>query len=85
MQAAASAAEAEAARRALALERTRVRAPAAGVVMVRNAVPGMAAGAMQDAKPLIELYDPARLQVRADMPLADAGRVVAGDRAEVTA
>ena len=85
MQAAAGAAEAEAAMRALALERTRVRAPAAGVVMVRNAVPGMAAGAMQDAKPLIELYDPARLQVRADMPLADAGRVVAGDRAEVTA
>ena len=85
MQAAAGAAEAEAAMRALALERTRVRAPAAGVVMVRNAVPGMAAGAMQDAKPLIELYDPAQLQVRADMPLADAGRVVAGDRAEVTA
>ena len=84
MQAAAGAAEAEAAMRALALERTRVRAPAAGVVMVRNAVPGMAAGAMQDAKPLIELYDPAQLQVRADMPLADAGRVVAGDRAEVT-
>lgn len=84
MAAAASVAEAERAMRALALERTAVRAPAAGVVMARLAVPGMVAGSMQDGKPLIELYDPASLQVRADVPLADAGRVAVGDRAEIT-
>jgi RND family efflux transporter MFP subunit len=77
------AAEAEAAMRALAVDRTKVRAPVAGVVMARFAVPGMPAGGMQDAKPLVELYDPASLQVRADVPLADAGRIAAGDRAEI--
>lgn len=84
MRAAAGAAESETAMRALAVERTRVRAPVAGVVMARNAVPGMPAGGMQDATPLVVLYDPAELQVRADVPLADAGRIAIGDRAEVT-
>lgn len=51
--------------------------------MARLAAPGMPAGGMRDGKPLIELYDPAQLQVRADVPLADAGRVAIGDRAEV--
>ena len=83
MRAATEAAEAERAMRALALERTRIRAPIDGVVMVRGAVPGMAAGSMGDGKPLFELYDPSRLQVRADVPLADAGRIAAGDRAEI--
>jgi membrane fusion protein (multidrug efflux system) len=84
MRAAAGAAESETAMRALAVERTKVRAPVAGVVMARNAVPGMPAGGMQDAAPLVVLYDPAELQVRADVPLADAGRIAVGDRAEVT-
>ena len=84
LRAAASAAAAQRDLRALALERTKVRAPMAGVVMARLAVPGMPAGAMRDGKPLIELYDPAQLQVRADVPLADAGRVAIGDRAEVS-
>lgn len=84
MRAAAGAAESELAMRALAAERTKVRAPVAGVVMARNAVPGMPAGGMQDANPLVVLYDPAHLQVRADVPLADAGRIADGDRAEVT-
>jgi membrane fusion protein (multidrug efflux system) len=83
MRSAVQAAEAEAAMRALAVDRTKVRAPVAGVVMARFAVPGMPAGGMQDAKPLVELYDPASLQVRADVPLADAGRIAAGDRAEI--
>ena len=83
MAAAAAGATAERDMKALALERTKVRAPAAGVVMARLAVPGMPAGSMQDGKPLVELYDPASLQVRADVPLADAGRIAVGDRAEI--
>jgi multidrug efflux pump subunit AcrA (membrane-fusion protein) len=84
MRAAEEGADAERAMRALILERTKVRAPIAGVVMARLAVPGMIGGGMQDGKPLIELYDPSQLQVRADVPLADAGRIAIGDRAEVT-
>lgn len=84
MRAAEDGATAELAMRVLILERTKVRAPIAGVVMQRLAVPGMIGGGMQDGKPLIELYDPSQLQVRADVPLADAGRVAIGDRAEVT-
>ena len=83
MRASAQAAEAELAMRQLALDRTTIRAPVGGVVMARAAVPGMPAGSMADAKPLFELYDPASLQVRADVPLADAGRVSPGDRAEI--
>lgn len=83
MDAAVHAAEAERAMKALALERTQVRAPIAGVVMARLATPGMAAGGMQDAKPIVELYDPAQLQVRADVPLADAGLIAIGNRAEI--
>ena len=84
MRAAEEGADAERAMRALILERPKVRAPIAGVVMARLAVPGMIGGGMQDGKPLIELYDPSQLQVRADVPLADAGRIAIGDRAEVT-
>lgn len=83
LKAADDAARAQRDLRALMLERTRVRAPVAGVVMARLAAPGMPAGGMRDGKPLIELYDPAQLQVRADVPLADAGRVAIGDRAEI--
>jgi RND family efflux transporter MFP subunit len=83
MAAAEQAADADRRMKELALARTQVRAPAAGVVMARLAVPGMSAGAMQDGKPLVELYDPAELQVRADVPLADAGRLAPGMRAEI--
>jgi len=82
MAASIAAGEAERDMTALALERTTVRAPAAGTVMVRNAVPGMPVG-MADGEALVELYDPRALQVRADVPLADAGRVSVGDRAEL--
>lgn len=83
MKAAVEAADAERALRALTLERTKVRAPVTGVVLARSAVPGMVAGSMQDGKPLIEIYNPKELQVRADVPFTDAGRIMAGDRAEV--
>ena len=76
------AAEAERAMKALTLARTEVRAPAAGVVMARLATPGAMAVA-QDGKPLVELYDPASLQVRVDVPLADAGSIAPGQPAEI--
>lgn len=82
MVAAAVGAAAELDLRRLQLARTVVRAPSAGVVMARLAVPGMMVGA-GDGKPIVELYDPAQLQVRADVPLADAGRIAIGDRAEI--
>ncbi len=83
MEASVRAAHAERDMKALVLERTKVRAPSDGVVMARLVSPGMAAGAMQDGKPLIELYDPASQQVRVDIPLADAGLVAIGQPAEI--
>lgn len=83
MEAAVSAAEAERDLKALMLERTKVRAPRDGVVMARLASPGMPAGSMTDGKPLLELYDPSQLQVRADVPLADAGFIAVGQTAEI--
>jgi len=83
MTAAEQAADAERLMKELSLARTQVRAPIAGVVLARLAVPGMAAGSMQDGKALVELYDPTQLQVRADVALADAGRIAIGDRAEI--
>jgi RND family efflux transporter MFP subunit len=82
MEAAASATAAQVDLRKLQLDRSVVRAPSAGVVMARLAVPGMMVGA-GDGKPIVELYDPKQLQVRADVPLADAGRIAIGDRAEI--
>ncbi len=83
MDAGTAAATAERDMKALILERTQVRAPSEGVVMTRLVSPGMTAGSMQDGKPLIELYNPAHMQVRADVPLADAGLVAIGQLAEI--
>lgn len=85
---------------ALRLERMEIRAPASGVVMARLAAPGtrlMPGGGdmgLGDELPrgdspraggyAVRLYDPSRLQVRADVPLADAGRLSVGQAAEVT-
>jgi HlyD family secretion protein len=85
-RAAAAEAEAAEAEARLRLHRMDVRAPAAGVVQRRTATPG--------AKLLLDmddplsataaiLYDPARLQVRADVPLADAAKVGVGQTAEI--
>jgi RND family efflux transporter MFP subunit len=82
MDAGVKAAAADRRMKALALERTVVRAPASGTVMSRRVVPGTAVG-MADEMPLAELFDPSSLQVRADVPLADIGAVGVGDRAEV--
>lgn len=82
MDAGVKAAAAERRMKELLLDRTVVRAPASGTVMSRRVAPGTAVG-MSDEMPLAELFDPASLQVRADVPLADIGAVGVGDRAEV--
>jgi HlyD family secretion protein len=67
----------------LRLERMTVRAPTAGRVLALVARPGtrlvgLAGGTYQDASTVVALYDPARLQVRADVRLEDVPRVVPG-------
>jgi RND family efflux transporter MFP subunit len=68
---------------ALALERTLVRAPSAGLVMARLAAPGSFVGMDAETAGVVQLFDPRSLQVRTDVPLADAGRLAPGQRAEV--
>jgi RND family efflux transporter MFP subunit len=72
---------------ALRLSRTEVRSPADGIVMARLIEPGskLMAG-MDDPRSAmaVRLYDPRHLQVRVDVPLADAAKVGVGTRAEVS-
>lgn len=71
---------------ALALERTRVRSPIDGVVQARLKVPGDKVVLMMDdphSAHVLHLYDPSRLQVRVDVPLADAAHVSVGQACEV--
>jgi HlyD family secretion protein len=71
----------------LRLERMAVRAPAAGIVMSRLAVPGsklMLEGDNKFSANAVHLYDPDQLQVRVDVPLADAAKVGIDQPAEVT-
>lgn len=70
----------------LRVQRTQVRSPVAGIVMARLIEPGakLMAG-MDDPKSAyaVRLYDPAKLQVRVDVPLADAAKVGVGQAATV--
>lgn len=71
----------------LALSRTQVTSPAAGVVLLRLVEPGQRV--MLDANDpfagvVVRLYDPAKLQIRVDIPLADAAKVHIGDAVEVS-
>jgi RND family efflux transporter MFP subunit len=71
---------------ALRLERMDVRSPAAGVVMKRLSEPGAKKMlAMDDfhSAHVLHLYDPQRLQVRVDVPLADAAGLGVGLGAEI--
>jgi len=74
----------------LSLSRTTVRSPVSGVVLTRSVVPGslvslsMNSTSEQPALGLVSVYDPARLQVRAEVPLADFGKIGVGTLAEVT-
>lgn len=58
-----------------------VRAPASGVIMRVMATPGAFVG--PEAEPLLSLYDPRRLRVRIDVPLASVGSIREGQEVEV--
>ncbi len=79
-------AEAKRAEAELRLERMQVRSPADGVVMQRLAIPGakllMAMDSPHSAH-VVHLYDPKHLQVRVDVPLAEAAKVGVGQAAQV--
>jgi RND family efflux transporter MFP subunit len=83
-QAALSLAETSLAQAELSVARTEVRAPADGVVLRRLVSPGARLTA-EGERPLhvVHLYDPKKLQVRVEVPLADAALVGVGQRAEV--
>ncbi len=70
----------------LAYTRTRITAPADGRVLALKAAPGqkkMIAMDDPDSATIAVLYDPARLQVRVDVPLADAAGLGVGQRAKI--
>ena len=70
----------------LALSRTRIYAPISGRILRLHAAPGqkkMLADDAAESSTLAILYDPARLQVRVDVPLADAAGLQVGQAARV--
>ncbi|MEK6674263.1 MAG: efflux RND transporter periplasmic adaptor subunit [Planctomycetota bacterium] len=70
----------------LQLSRMEVRAPVGGIVLTRLVEPGSKLSLEmneQRSAQAIRLYDPRRLQVRVDIPLADAAKVGVGQAAEV--
>jgi len=71
----------------LRLSRMVVKAPVDGIVLRRFVEPGTKLMLGMDTKTsghAVWLYDPKNLQVRVDVPLADAGNVSVGQKAEVT-
>ncbi len=71
---------------ALRLRRMEVRAPVAGIVMMRLVEPGsklMLNSDRPQSAHVLRLYDPERLQVRVDIPLVEAAKVGVGQPAEV--
>ena len=86
-QAAVQQAEVVLAEAQLRLDRMEVRSPADGIVMARLAVPGSKLMLAMDGKlsaNAIHLYDPNKLQVRVDVPLADAAQVGIDQDTEIT-
>lgn len=69
----------------LRFERCTVRTPVAGVVIERLTSPGsrLSFGAGPHTAHVVHLFDPRELQVRADIPLADAAGVGVGQSAEI--
>jgi len=72
----------------LQLERTVIRAPLAGKILALTARPGtklmgLVPAAMADASTVVTMYDPASLQVRADVRLEDVPRVVVGQKVRI--
>lgn len=72
----------------LMLDRMTIVAPCAGVVMSRAIEPGMriamGSGSNPEESGVIRLYDPKKLQVVVDVPLADAAMVDVGQQADVS-
>ncbi len=72
----------------LRLQRMEVRSPSSGVVQERLVEPGSKLQLTMDNSPrsaqAVRLYDPTRLQVRVDVPLAQAAHVGVGQEATVT-
>lgn len=72
---------------ALRLSRMLIKAPVDGIVLRRLVEPGaklMLGGDMSRSAQAVSLYTPSRLQVRVDVPLADAAHVSVGQKARVT-
>ncbi|MBT5582645.1 MAG: efflux RND transporter periplasmic adaptor subunit [Phycisphaerae bacterium] len=69
----------------LALDRTTVRSPIDGVVMERLMSPGSVIRFTADehSSHVLHVYDPEHMQVRADIPLAEASGVGIGHPAEI--
>lgn len=79
-------AEVEVRRAKLELDRTRVSAPVAGVVMALNVREGRVVGGKEaagDSRAVVTLYDPKKLQVRVEVPVAKFALVRAGLPVEV--
>lgn len=86
LESAIAAAEVEVATEQLALARTEIAAPTAGRVLRLAAAPGQKKRlAMDDpdSATIAILYDPEHLQVRVDVPLADAAGLQIGQRARI--
>lgn len=70
----------------LELDRMTIQAPIAGFVQRRLKAPGdKVLGGMDDpySAHIAHIYDPSKLQVRVDVPLADASQVYRGQRCEI--
>lgn len=70
----------------LAYSRTRIHAPADGRILALKAAPGakkMVGMDEEDSATIAILYDPAHLQVRVDVPLADAAGLSVGQAAKI--
>lgn len=70
----------------LAYKRTRIHAPVDGRILALKAAPGakkMVGMDEEDSSTIAILYDPAHLQVRVDVPLADAAGLSVGQSAKI--
>ncbi|HUF62228.1 MAG TPA: HlyD family efflux transporter periplasmic adaptor subunit [Verrucomicrobiales bacterium] len=71
----------------LALERTRIHAPVDGIILRLLVAPGqkrMLGMDDPDSSTIAILFEPGRLQVRVDVPLADAAGLAAGQPVRIT-
>lgn len=68
----------------VALERCKVTAPTTGTVMRLHKTPGaMVSSDVPEGTQIVSMYDPESLQVRAEVPLAEAGKIQIGLPAEI--